>query len=57
MSDKNLTVKQLAEYLNISLTKAYNLIRSKEFPSIKIGRTYLINSDLLKEWMKKQAEA
>lgn len=35
----NLTVKEVAQDLNIGLSKAYELFNSPTFPSIEIGKT------------------
>jgi excisionase family DNA binding protein len=49
-----LTVKQLSETLEIGLPLAYNLVRRKDFPSIKLGREYRVFADELPKWMEKQ---
>lgn len=50
-----ITVSELREYLHISNRKAYELVKNRNFPSIKIGNKYLINADELPTWLNKQA--
>ena len=42
-----ITVKELERFLNISTQKAYELVHSKGFPTIKVGRSYRVNKDSL----------
>lgn len=48
-----LKVKDIQKILRIGRDRAYALMRSKSFPSIKIGRTYCVEEEALKEWLKK----
>lgn len=47
-----LTVKQLQEYLQISRTKAYQLIGTTGFPKIQIGKEYRIPQNRLEQWLR-----
>ena len=49
-----LTVKELAEELNISRNTAYQLADQKDFPSFRIGRQLLINRAMLQEWLNRR---
>jgi excisionase family DNA binding protein len=49
-----LTVKELSKTLEIGLPLAYNLVRRKGFPSIKLGREYRVFASELPAWMEKQ---
>jgi excisionase family DNA binding protein len=49
-----LTVKELSQALEIGLPLAYNLVRRKDFPSIKLGREYRVFAGELSAWMEKQ---
>lgn len=53
---EKMTVKEMADYLRIGMTSAYNLIRQKNFPAVKIGGKYLIDNELLDLWIKEQKE-
>jgi excisionase family DNA binding protein len=55
MSDSPLiTIKEAAEYLNISKDVVYLLARSKEFPAIKIGNSWRVLKKELDVWIAKQ---
>jgi excisionase family DNA binding protein len=51
---KMISVDKLRELLDIGRDTAYNLVRRKDFPSIKLGREYRILADELPEWLHKQ---
>ena len=40
-----MNAKDVAGYLHVSLTCAYEVMNSKEFPAIKIGRRVLVTKD------------
>ncbi len=46
-----LSAKELAERLHIGRDKAYALIKSKSFPSIKLGGRYIVTLKALNEWL------
>lgn len=46
------TVTDIRNILTIGTNKAYNLIKSDGFPSIKIGRKYLVPKDEFEKWVK-----
>lgn len=49
-----MSVKELQNYLGIGKDKAYELAKSKSFPSFIIGgRYYIIKPDLV-SWLEKQ---
>lgn len=50
-----LTVKDLQVMFKIGRDKAYALMRSKGFPSIKIGGRYYVTQKALDEWLEKYA--
>lgn len=49
-----LTIKELKEILKISRSKAYELVKMKDFPIIKIGKSIRINKDELFKWLQNQ---
>lgn len=52
MTEKmTITVKEMAEMLNVSLPTAYDLVHSEGFPTIRIGRKLLVNSVMLQDWI------
>lgn len=55
MTDENKTtrmlgVKDLQKRLNIGRDTAYSLMRSKAFPSMKLGGRYRVSEALLEKW-------
>lgn len=50
---KVLNVKDLAEILSVSQNTAYNLVRSGQVRSIRIGRTYRIPREAVDEFLQK----
>lgn len=46
-----LSARELAARLHIGRDKAYALIKSKSFPSIKLGGRYIVTSKALNEWL------
>ena len=46
-----LKTKDLAEVMGIGKDKAYALMRSAGFPSIRIGRSYFVTMQKLAEWL------
>lgn len=48
------TVAEMAKKLRISLSSAYVLTRTKDFPIIKIGKRKLIPARELEIWLSEQ---
>lgn len=58
MGDNNFQVlqtKDLMNYLRIGKDRAYALMRSKSFPSIRIGKTYCVTMASLQAWLSENA--
>ena len=51
MSNNLITVMEMADLLKISRSKAYSLIKEKDFPIIKIGKIIRINKEKLFNWL------
>ena len=49
-----ITPHELAETLGISLPFCYKLIRTKGFPSFRVGKKWLISTDKLMTWIDAQ---
>lgn len=47
-----LTVRELSEMLGIGLTTTYELIKKKEFHTIKVGRRILIPKVTINKWLE-----
>jgi multiple sugar transport system ATP-binding protein len=54
--DKSLTIKEVAQFLNISNQMVYNLIRDKKIEAFKIGSAIRILSSDLYAFIKRQKE-
>lgn len=50
---KMLKVKDIQEALGCSTKKAYAIINQKDFPKIKIGKTFYIPEEEFDKWVKK----
>ena len=46
-----ITVREIAEYLRISLPSAYHLIERGAFPYVKVGTRYIIPRDTFLLWV------
>lgn len=47
-----MNAKDVAGYLNVSLTCAYNLMNSQNFPTIKIGKRLIVTKSKFLEWLE-----
>lgn len=60
---KYITVKQLYEKLNaqhpgiIGINSVYDIVKRKDFPSVRIGNKFLIIEDKVDAWFEKKALA
>lgn len=45
------SVKELQNILNIGRDTCYSLVKSKAFPSIKIGKRYFVSQESLAKWL------
>ncbi|KJR97997.1 MAG: hypothetical protein VR68_11915 [Peptococcaceae bacterium BRH_c4a] len=50
-----LDVRDLKNYLNIGITKAYQLAQRKDFPKVRLGNKYIFPRKAVDEWMEKEA--
>jgi excisionase family DNA binding protein len=55
MEKTTMSVQELSAQMGISLPKAYELVKSPEFPTIRIGTRILIPVDAYKEWLLKNS--
>ncbi|MBQ6755454.1 MAG: helix-turn-helix domain-containing protein [Oscillospiraceae bacterium] len=49
-----LNANEVADILGIARNSAYNLMRSKGFPTIHIGRRMVVPKDKLIKWIENQ---
>lgn len=50
------TTTELQELLKLSDKQAKALMRTEDFPSIKIGRAYRVEEDMLRQWLAETKE-
>ena len=51
MEKATMSVHELSMQMGISLPKAYELVKSPDFPSIHIGTRILVPVDAFREWL------
>jgi len=51
-----LTVKELAEFMNINLNRAYQLTHRDDFPSLRLGKKIMISRNKLLQWIDERSE-
>ncbi len=49
-----LTAEDVAQVLGVSRSNAYTLMRSRGFPTLRVGKRMMVPKDKLLEWMEKQ---
>ena len=47
-----MSIKELSEYIGLSRSKIYRLIREKKIPASKIGRQYKFARQVIDMWLK-----
>lgn len=57
LSNEYLTVKDVQKYLNISQSKAYELVHHKDFPVCRFGACTRVPRELFLAWVKRQTKA
>lgn len=51
-----INAKDIAKYMNVSLSFAYQILRSENFPTIRLGRKLLAEKRDLIEWIEKNKD-
>jgi len=51
MDNKMLNIRELSDYLDLSLSKCYALVHQVGFPAVQIGRRILVPYVALQEWI------
>ena len=49
----NLNAEEVAKFMGISRAKAYTLMHSEGFPTIRIGKRMMVPREKLPEWLEK----
>lgn len=55
MERTTMSVQELSAQMGFSLPKAYELVKTPGFPTLRIGTRILIPIDAYKEWLMKNA--
>ena len=55
MERSTMSVQELSAQMGISLPKAYALVKTPGFPTLRIGTRILIPIDAYKNWLMRQA--
>ena len=55
MERTTMSVQELSAQMGISLPKAYELVKTPGFPTLRIGTRILIPIDAYKEWLMNQS--
>lgn len=57
LNDGRLTISvpEMAQRLGIGRNKAYDLVKQRDFPAVKIGGNYFVIAEKLPDWLNKQA--
>ncbi len=56
MEQKYITIKDLSKLINVGIGAIYNLIKSNEIPSYKVGGKRLFDRGEILDWMKQHRE-
>ena len=55
MERTTMSVQELSSQMGISLPKAYELVKTPGFPTIRVGTRILIPVEAYREWLLKNA--
>lgn len=55
MEKTTMSVQELSAHMGISLPKAYELVKTPGFPTIRVGTRILISVEAYREWLLKNA--
>lgn len=53
-SSKNLTVKEVQADLQIGRNKVYEIFARADFPAIRLGRKFTVDSEAYQKWKKER---
>ncbi len=51
-----MNAKEVAAYLGISKAGAYNLMNSKSFPTLRVGKRLLVSADKFLMWIDEHSD-
>ena len=50
------SAREIAAYLGISVSGAYNLLLAEKFPSFRVGKRNMVTKAAFEEWLIKQQQ-
>ena len=50
-----LTLKEVADYLNIDRFTVYRLVANKELPAFKVGNQWRFRPSMIEAWLKRHS--
>jgi excisionase family DNA binding protein len=53
MNESVLTIKQIAEYLNVTERTIYNLLQRGELPGFKVGMAWRFRKEDIDKWIQR----
>ena len=56
MEKTTMSVQELSAQMGISLPKAYELVKTPGFPTIRIGKRMLVPEDKFIQWLHEQSQ-
>lgn len=55
MTEKLLTLEQVADYLNVDKFTVYRLLSDKELPAFKVGNQWRFKRKMIENWLMKNS--
>ncbi len=56
MSDRLMTAKELAEYVQLNPLTVYKKVKAGEIPYIRLGRSIRFKKEQIDEWLEKNKD-
>jgi excisionase family DNA binding protein len=56
MPENLLTLKQVAEYLNVDRFTVYRLLAQKQLPAFKVGNQWRFKRMMIEAWLRKNSK-
>ncbi len=56
MEKHNLSVKEVQEDLGVGRNIAYKIFARKDFPAIRLGRSFVVDKEAYENWKKQRRE-
>ena len=50
--DRLMTVKEVAYYLKISISKVYAMANAREIPAVRVGKSWRFKQEIIDDWIQ-----